>query len=186
MIKILKYVNIVLKKLILLSFIFDLLPLHAQRFGYIDSEYIMRQMPEYAEALTEVERLAKKWNKDILSQKQQLDSLERSYLEEEVLFTKEMKSTYQIRITEKEKALRDYQNRTFGYEGLLFLKRQELLKPIQEKIFEVVAKVCKEKRIQFMYDKAADYVMIYTNPRYDYSDYVLEELGYGDPADRGR
>ena len=179
------HIDIIKGFLIFIYFIVNF-SVHSQRFGYIESDYIMKQLPEYEKVSQEMDRLTSEWNQEIIIKKRALDSLRNNYLEEEVLLTKEMKDKKQEHITSSEQELRSHQSRTFGYEGLFFLKQKELLQPIQEKIFKAVMKICKQRRIQFMYDKSADYVMVYANPKYDYSDYVLEELGYGDPDDKRR
>jgi len=155
----------------------------AQKFGYIDSEYILKKMPEYKEAQKELDKLSQGWQKDIETKKQEVDKLKEDFQAEEVLLTQDMKEERLALIQEKEKELKEYQKKTFGFEGLIFLKRQELVKPVQDKLYEAVEKVAKAKRLQILFDKAGDLVMIYTNPIHDYTDYVLEELGLGDPND---
>lgn len=155
----------------------------AQKFGYIDSEYILKKMPEYQEAQKELDRLSMNWQKDIEEKKQEVDKLKADFQAEEVLLTDLMKEERLEEIQEKEKELKEYQKKIFGFDGLIFLKRQELIKPVQDKLYEAVEKVAKAKRLQILFDKAGDLVMIYTNPIHDYTDYVLEELGLGDPND---
>ncbi|MCS6823025.1 MAG: OmpH family outer membrane protein [Cytophagaceae bacterium] len=156
----------------------------AQKFGYIDSEYIMSKMPEYKKAKQELDKAAEKWQKEIDAAKKELDELKEKFQAEEVLLTAEMRQERLDTIAAREKALREQQKKIFGFEGLLFLKKQELIKPVQDKIFQAVEKVAKAKQLQIVFDKSADLVMIYTNPIHDYSDYVLEELGLGDPNDK--
>src|SRR6202012_2118172 len=103
---------------------------------------------------------------------------------EEVLLTEEMRKERQDTLNARDKALRDYQKKVFGFEGMLFLKKQELIKPVQDKVFEAVEKVAKAKQLQIIFDKSGDLVMIYTNPIHDYSDFVLEELNLGDKNDK--
>lgn len=86
-------------------------------------------------------------------------------------------------IKKKETDLKEYQKKVFGVEGLLFLKKQELIKPIQDKIWDAVDKVAKKNSLAIVFDKSGELVMIYTDPRYDYTDFVLDELGLGDPND---
>jgi len=140
-------------------------------------------MPEYKEAQKELDKLSQGWQKDIETKKQEVDKLKEDFQAEEVLLTQDMKEERLALIQEKEKELKEYQKKTFGFEGLIFLKRQELVKPVQDKLYEAVEKVAKAKRLQILFDKAGDLVMIYTNPIHDYTDYVLEELGLGDPND---
>ncbi|WP_375434302.1 OmpH family outer membrane protein [uncultured Hymenobacter sp.] len=149
----------------------------AQKFGYIDSEFIMTKMPEYAQAQTEINNLSQNWQKDIEAQKKDLDKLYRTYQAEEVLLTEPMKKKRQDEILKKEQDVKGYQNKIFGYEGQLFKKRQELTKPVQDRVFEAVEKVAKKKQLAIMFDKSGDLTMLYTNPVHDYTEFVLEELG---------
>jgi len=149
----------------------------AQKFGYVDSEYIMSKMPEYAQAQTELNNLSQNWQKDIESQKKDLDKLYRTYQAEEVLLTEPMKKKRQDEILKKEQDTKAYQNKIFGYEGQLFKKRQELTKPVQDRVFEAIEKVAKQKQLAIVFDKSGDLTMLYTNPVHDYTEFVLESLG---------
>jgi outer membrane protein len=155
----------------------------SQKFGYIKSEEIVKKMPDYKKAEDELQQLSVKWQQEIEEQKKELDKMQKDYQAEEVLLTEEMKKERLAAISEKDKAVKEYQKKIFGFDGLLFLKRQELVKPIQDKVFEAVEKVAKEKQLQIVFDKSADLVMIYTNPIHDYTDYVLEKLKLGDKTD---
>ncbi len=149
----------------------------AQKFGWVDSEFIMAKMPEYAKAQQELSGLSETWQNEIEAQKKDLDHLYRTYHDEEVVLTEPMKKKRQDEILQKEQAIKTYQNKQFGYEGQLFKKRQELNKPVQDKIFEAIEKVAKKKQLACLFDKAGDLTMLYTNPTYDYTEFVLEELG---------
>lgn len=155
----------------------------AQKFGYIDTDYILAQMPEYKEAQAEIDQLSKTWQSEIQQMYQEIEGMYSELQAEEVLLTAEMKDERMTEIKAKETEVAEYNNKVFGYEGLFFLKKKELMKPVMESVFEATEKVCKDQRLQFMFDKAADMVMIYTDPIHDYTDYVLEELGYGDEND---
>ena len=156
----------------------------AQKFGYIDSEFILSKMPEYAKAQNEIETFSAAWQKEIEDMQRKVDGLYSIYQAEQVLLTEEMKQERQAEIKKKEIELKDYQKKVFGFGGLFFLKKQELIKPLQDKVFEAVSKVSKANRLAIVFDKAAELVMIYTDPRHDYTDFVLEELGLGDPNDK--
>ncbi len=168
--------------IIVLAF-FGLNFVHAQKFGYIDSDFILSKMPEYRKAQDEMGRLAALWEKEVVEMAREIGSKYNSLQAEEVLLTSEMKQERLTEIKEMENAMKEYQNKVFGVDGLYFLKKQELIKPLQDKVFEAVEKVSKQKRLAFIFDKASDLVMIYTDPRHDYTDFVLEELGLGDPND---
>ncbi|GAB3828258.1 OmpH family outer membrane protein [Hymenobacter jeollabukensis] len=148
----------------------------AQKFGYVDTEFIMTKMPAYAQAQQELNTASQNWQKEVEAQKKDLDRLHRTYQAEEVLLTETMKKKRQDEILKKEQDAKAYQNKVFGYEGLLFKKRQELTKPIQDKVFEAVEKVAKKKQLAIVFDKAGDLTMLYTNPAHDYTEFVLEEL----------
>ncbi|SHI31274.1 periplasmic chaperone for outer membrane proteins Skp [Hymenobacter daecheongensis DSM 21074] len=162
----------------------------AQKFGYIDSEFIMGKMPAYAQAQQELNTLSTNWQKEIESQKKDLDKLYRNYQSEEVLLTEPMKKKRQDEILKKEQDVKAYQNKIFGYEGQLFKKRQELTKPVQDQVFEAVEKVAKKKQLGIIFDKSGDLTMLYTNPIHDYTEFVMEELGLASedrnqPAQKG-
>lgn len=157
---------------------------HAQRFGYIDTNFILNKMPEYAKAKEEIGLLSKGWEKEVLDMQKEIQGLYAALQAEQVLLTEEMKAERKAVIEKKEAEMKDYQKKVFGFGGLLFLKEQELLKPVQDKVFDAVDKVAKQNNLAIVFDKAEQLVMIYTDPRYDYTDFVLEELGLGDPNDR--
>lgn len=154
-----------------------------QKFGYVDTDYVLSKMPEYKKAQDELSKLSTGWEDEIRTMAMEIEDEYASLKAEEVLLTAEMKAQRQDDIQKKEAALKEYQKKIFGFEGLYFLKKQELIKPIQDKVFEAVEKVARENRLSIIFDKAADLVMIYTDPRYDYTDFVLNELGLGDPND---
>ncbi|GAB3315666.1 OmpH family outer membrane protein [Hymenobacter humi] len=151
----------------------------AQKFGWVDSEFIMAKMPEYAKAQVELNTFSDTWQKEIEAQKKDLEKLYRNYAAEEVVLTEPMKKKRQDEILQKEQDIKAYQNKQFGYEGQLFKKRQELNKPVQDKVFEACEKVAKKKQLAVIFDKSGDLTMLYTNPAHDYTEFVLEELGLG-------
>lgn len=155
----------------------------SQKFGYVDSEKILESIPDYKKAQQEIDKLSIQYQKEIEEEYAVLDSLYQSFRKEEILLTDDMKRKRQNAIMEKEKEIKAYQKKIFGFEGLIFLKRQELIAPIQEKVFEEVKKIAETHKLQFVFDKAGDLVMLYVNPTHDYTDLVLEELGLGDPTD---
>jgi outer membrane protein len=149
----------------------------AQKFGYVDSEFVMGKLPSYAAAQQELNTISSNWQKDIENQKKDLEKLHRTYQAEEVLLTEAAKKKRQDEILKKEQEVRTYQNNIFGFEGQLFKKRQELTKPVQDQVFEAIERVAKKKQLAIVFDKAGDLTMLYTNPVHDYTEFVLEELG---------
>ena len=157
---------------------------NAQKFGYIDTNFILSKMPEYAKAQSEIDQLSSGWQKEVEDLSRNVEAMYASFKAEEVLLTEEMKGERMTAIHSKEAELKEYQRKVFGFGGLFFLKKQELIKPLQDKVFEAVEKVAKQNRLAIVFDKSGELVMIYTDPRHDYTDFVLEELGLGDPNDK--
>jgi outer membrane protein len=175
-----------MRTFVLLFFIYGLSQnfVYGQKFGYINSDFILSKMPEYGKAQNEIDQLSAAWQKEIEEMQKKVDALYASYQAEQVLLTEEMKQERLDAIKKKEVELKDYQKKVFGFGGLFFLKKQELIKPLQDKVFDATEKVAKANRLAIIFDKAGELVMIYTDPRHDYTDFVLEELGLGDPNDK--
>jgi outer membrane protein len=173
-----------MKKLILLSLAFiGTHFVHAQKFGYVDTGYILSKMPEFRTAQEEINKLSLAWEKEIQDMYKKVETLEAGLKAEEVLLTQDMYAERRVEIDEEWVEVKEYQKKVFGFEGLFFLKKKELIKPVQDKVFEAVEKVAKNNRLQIVFDKAGELVMIYTDPIHDYTDYVLEELDLGDKND---
>ena len=162
---------------VLLCAVWESVPAHAQKFGYVDTEFVFSKMPEYQKALGEIDKFTDKWSKDIQDKYVDIEKLQKTYQAEEILLTEDMKRDRQRALSEKEREAREYNNKVFGYEGLLFQKKKELMKAPMELVQRAIDKVAVQKKLDFMFDKASDFVMLYTNPRHDYTDYVMEELG---------
>lgn len=149
----------------------------AQKFAYVDSEYILGQMPDYRSAQKQLDELSEKWQKEIETMYAEVDKMYRDYQAEKVLLTTELQRQREEAIMKKEREVKDYQQNKFGYEGELFKKRQELIKPIQDKVFEAIQKVAKDNALNFIFDKSGQVVMLFTDSKYDRSDEVLSQLG---------
>jgi len=158
-------------------------PALAQKFGYINSDFVLQKMPEYQEAQQQIDQLAASWQEEIQAKQLEIDEMYSELKAEEVLLTEEMKQERLETIHQMEKKLKEYTQKVFGFEGLLYLKKKELIKPVQDQVFEAVEKVAQQNKLQIVFDKSGDMVMIYTDPIHDYTDYVLDELGLGDKED---
>lgn len=163
--------------LLLLCSLFGASTASAQKFGYIDTEFILSKTPEYQKSLNEIDKFADKWSKEILDKNAEIEKLQRAYQAEEILLTDDMKRERQRVISDKEREAREYNNKIFGYEGELFKKKKELIKIPMERVNRALEKVIAQKKLDFIFDKASDFVMLYTNPKHDYTDYVMEEMG---------
>lgn len=161
--------------LVFLLFVFE--DVAAQKFGYIDSEYIMSKMPEYKDTKANMDKYAEKWVNDVRKEYDSINTLKEKFQQEEILLTDEMKRERREAIQVKEDELKVLNNKVFGMNGLLFQKKKELMKPIMDDIYKACEKVSRQKKLMFLFDKASDMSMIYTDPRHDYTDFVLEAMG---------
>lgn len=167
------------KKLILLLAIMVLLPMtnFAQKFAYVDTEYILSWLPDYKSAQKKLDDLAEKWQKEVDKKYEDIDKMYKEYQAEKILLTPEQQKQREDDIINKEKEAKKFQQEKFGFEGELFKKRQELVKPIQDKVFEAVQKIAKDDALDFIFDKSSEMTMLFSNAKYDKSDNVLAELG---------
>jgi outer membrane protein len=149
----------------------------AQKFGYIDSEYITSKMPDFKKANATMDQFSEKWVKEISDKDAELEKLQKSYQVEEILLTDDMKRERQKAIAEKEKTIKELSNKVFAPDGMIFQKKKELMKPIMEDIYKAVEKVAVQQKLMFLFDKSSDMTMIYSDPRHDYTDFVIEALG---------
>src|SRR5690606_35987883 len=135
------------------------------------------------EAQNEINMLSQGWEKEVQEMSKGIESMYNELEAERVLLTEEMRKDRMDLIRQKEEDLKEYQKKVFGFGGLFFLKKQELVKPVMDKVWDAVEKVSKQNNLAIVFDKASQLVMIYTDPRYDYTDFVHDELGLGDPND---
>lgn len=150
----------------------------AQKFAYVDIEYIMNHIPEYSSAQTQLDETAELWQNEIIKMEMELTDMKNAYANEEVLYTKEVKERKWKEIENKEVEIYKYKQSKFGYEGELFLKRQELIKPIQDNIFAEIEKLATDKRYDFIFDKSATPMMLFAKEDYDKSNLIIKALGY--------
>lgn len=149
----------------------------AQKFAYVDTEYILAQLPDYKSAQKQLNELSEKWQKEVDAKYAEIDKLYKDYSAEEVLWNNEQKKQRQEEIIAKEKEAKTFQQSKFGYEGELFKKREQLIKPIQDRVFEAIQTIAKREDLDFIFDKSGDMIMLFSNARFDKSGEVLEELG---------
>jgi outer membrane protein len=151
---------------------------YAQKFGYIDTEFITSKMPDYQKVQQKLDALTQQWVTEISSKNDEVAKLEKEFKLEEVLLTEDLRQQRLLQIKVKDQEAKSFQNKIFGVDGDLFKAKQAALKPILDEISKAVEKVVRQKRLDFLFDKGSDgLAMIYTNPVHDYSDYILEELG---------
>lgn len=150
----------------------------AQKLGYVDTEYILNQIPEYKAAKAELDRTSADWQKEIEAKYAEIDKLYKAYQAEQILLTDDLRKKRENEIINREKEAKDLQKQRFGVDGDLFKKRMELVKPIQDKVYNAIKTIAEKGSIAMIFDKASDMMMLYANPKYDKSDEVLQFLGY--------
>lgn len=151
---------------------------YSQKVAYVDTEYILENIPDYKSAQEELDKLSIDWQKQLERRYSEIDKMYKNYQAEQILLTEEMKNKREEEIIKKEKEAKEYQKEKFGVDGDLFKKRQELVKPIQDKVYKAIREVANATSIDVIFDKASALTMLYTNPRYNKSDAVLKKLGY--------
>jgi Skp family chaperone for outer membrane proteins len=146
------------------------------KIGYIDMNYILEKLPEYAEAKNSLEQKAAKWTQDIEGKKQNVKTLKEKLDAEKVLLTKELVSDKEKEIKEAELELIDYQQKRFGPQGDLIIQKNAMVKPIQDQVFNIVQDIAKDRGYDFIFDRSSDATMLFTAERFDISDFVLKQI----------
>jgi len=178
--------NILPKVLILAIALMLSSAVSAQKYAYIDSDYILKNVPEYQDAQSQMDELSEKWQKEIEVKFVEIEALYKKYQADVVLLPADMKKKREDEIINFEKEVKQFQQEKFGQEGELFQKRQELIKPIQDKIYNALEEIAKAKNYSFVFDKANGASIMYANPKFDISDDVLDELGYSFNTQRNK
>ncbi len=151
---------------------------NAQKFAMVDMEYIMKNIPSYETANDQLNIISKKWQTDIDAQMQEVQKMYKNYQTELVFLSEDMKTKREEEIVAKEKAVQELKRSYFGPEGELFKKRQSLMKPIQDEVYTAIQEVSKEKELELVFDKSSAMSVIFSSPKLDISDVVLQKLGY--------
>jgi outer membrane protein len=149
----------------------------AQRFAYVDSEYILKHVPDYASAQKQLSVLSEQWQKEVDTRFQEIDRLYKAYQADQVLMTGDMKKRREAEIVDKEKAAKDFQRQKFGPDGELAQRSTALVKPVQDKVAKAVQAVAESENLDMIFDKNSEVIMLYANPRYDKSAAVITRLG---------
>ena len=149
----------------------------AQRYAVIDSKYILEKMPEYKTAQQKLDQFSEQWQQEIDKKSADLDKMYKDYDAEQVMLSDDLKKKREDELFNREKELRDLQKKRFGFEGDIFKKRQELIKPVQDKVYNAVQKLAVAKLYDFILDKSEGITVIFADPKLDRSDDVLRELG---------
>ena len=149
----------------------------SQKYAIIDTRYVLDKMPEYKDAQKRLDDIAAGWQKEIDSLQTQLNTMYKDYDAEQVMLSDDLRKKREDQLFAKEKNLRDLQRKRFGFEGDLFKKRQELIKPVQDKVYNAVQRIAVQRGYDFILDKSEGITVIFADPKLDKSEDVLKELG---------
>ena len=149
----------------------------AQRYAIVDTRYILEKMPEYKEAQKALDQISLQWQKEIDEKQAALDQMYRNYEAEQVMLSEELRKKREDELFVREKEVRDLQRKRFGFEGDLFKKRQELVKPIQDKVYNAIQKLAVNRQYDFILDKSEGITVIFADPKLDRSEDILKDLG---------
>ncbi len=167
-------------KKVVIVFVFALIgiQLQAQKFAFVDTDYILKSIPTYESAQDQLGIMSKDWQSEIETKHATVEKLYKEFQAEKVLLTEEMKKQREEEIIQKEREIKDLQKKYFGPEGDLFKKRKELVEPIQNDIFNAIKEIASEGNYAIIFDAAGGATMLYSDPKYDKSDEVLSKLGF--------
>jgi len=150
----------------------------AQKYGFVDTDYIRKNIPAFNTAQEQLDKLSKQWEKEVADGYAEVEKMYKAYQNEVVLLSQDMKAKREEAIINKEREVKELQNKYFGVEGELFRKREELVKPVQDEILKAIKTIAVEGSYAVIFDTAAGGNVLFANPKYDISDQVLEKLGY--------
>ena len=167
-----------MRRLILIATLLMLaLPVRAQKYACVNTEYIMKNVPEYNQALNKVNKYVEEWRKEIEAKQAEVDELRQQYQQESYLLPENLKQRRQDEIRTKDAELRSLQQQRFAPGGDLDQRKMELLKPVQDRVYNAIERVAREKNYAFVFDKAGAATVLYVADKYDISNQVLEMLG---------
>ncbi len=149
----------------------------AQRIAYVDIAGILDKVPEYEQAQKQLDDLATKWRSEIAQEYDKIKGMYSRYQAEQVLLSDDVRAQKEEEIMTKEKEVREMQKNKFGPEGALFKKRQELVRPIQDRVYAAIEDYANDKGLDFIFDKSSNAGMIFSNARYDKTDDIIKSLG---------
>ena len=150
----------------------------AQKFAYVDTKYILNKIPEFKQAQDKLDEFSNDWQTEINIKKNEVEEMYRTYQKEEVLLTNDMKIKRQNAIIKKEEEVIKLQQKYFSPEGELFTKREELIRPLQDKVYDAIQQLAANNKYQIVFDSSSDLIMLYKNNNLDRSDKVLDIMGY--------
>ncbi len=158
-------------------FIATLFAVNAQKYAYVDTQYILEAMQEYKDAQTDIDQISITWQKELEKKFGEIDRMYKQFQVDAVLLPEDAKKKREDAIVTAEKEAKELQKKRFGKDGDLFKKRQELIKPIQDRVFNAINEYAREKSFAFVFDKSGALTIVYADSKLDISDEVLQKLG---------
>lgn len=152
-------------------------PAHAQEIGYVDTEYVLNQMPDYAAVQQKLDKLEQRWRSEIQQKEQEVQKLEQEFQARELLYTDEERKQKQKAIQSTRREVEQLRQKYFGPEGQLYSRQKDLMRPLQERILEAAENVATAEGYDYVVDKKGEALFLYANKEHDLSDQVLRELG---------
>ena len=166
------------KIILVCCFLISTISMNAQKFAYVDTDYILSKIPEFSQSEEQINKYSKQWNDEIAAGYKEIEQMFQDYQSEEILLDESLKIKRQESIIEKEKYVHSLQQKYFGSEGELYKKRQELISPIQDRIFDAIQQLAANNKYSIIFDASSDLIMLYSNPDLDKSDKILQIMGY--------
>jgi outer membrane protein len=169
-----------MKKITIIALLFVLLGFQAfaQRFAYVDSDYILSHIPEYNSAQKQLDALSEQWQKEVDIKFSIIEDMFKAYQADQVLLNNEMRKKRENEIVQKEQEAKEFQRLKFGFEGELFQFRIKLIKPIQDRVSKAIQAIADAQQLDMIFDKNSEITLLYANPRLDKSNDVIVRLGY--------
>lgn len=165
---------VLLSAVLILSFGYSI----AQKYAFVDTEYILANIPSYKAAQDQLDKLSADWQREVEGMYSDIEQMYKNFQTEKVVLTEELKRKREQEIITKEKEAKKLQNKYFGQQGELYAKRQELIKPIQEEVYNAVKEIATEGNFAIIFDTASGPSILFSDPKYDKSDEILQKLGY--------
>jgi len=164
--------------LVIILLFFTTIGAFAQRFAYVDSDYILKHIPEYTSSQKQLDALSAQWQKEVDAKFAEIEKLFKAYQADQVLLSPEMRKRREDEIIDKENAAKEFQRIKFGFEGELFQTRTKLIKPIQDRVAKAIQAVADAQQLDMIFDKNSEITLLYASPRLDKSNDVITRLGY--------
>lgn len=165
-----------MKNFIIISFFLASTAMFGQRFGYVDTDYVLNSLPQYADAQSRLQAQAENWATEIQNHQTELERMVVEFQNEKILLTKDQITEAETQIEDKRTLIKELQDQRYGPSGDMISVRRNLVKPIQDQIWNAVKQVAERRKYSFVFDKGSDLVILYSDPKYDISEEVLRKI----------